>query len=294
MKAWPFKLRSIRCSPPSYLPTFNFPTSLLFSIITPSLNQGPWLEENLASVRAAGSEVEHIVIDGGSTDETVPLLRAQSFASWISEPDRGQTDAINKGLRRSSGEILGYLCADDYYEPGALARVAEVFSADPAIQVVFGDGWFLEGASGWKRRKSVGEFSSARLRRGNFLIQPAVFWRRTVLEHFGEFDPELQFCMDHEYWLRIGAYTRWQYLAEPLATCRLHGGAKTSRALIPAWEEAVAMQARYGMVVRPRLEALWMRLGGQKYYGLKRALFAQIGRWEGRKVQKWEGGNEGR
>ena len=257
-----------------------------FSIITPSLNQGRWLAENLASVRKAGGEVEHIVIDGGSTDETLKILRAQSFASWISEPDCGQTEAINKGLRRSTGEILGYLCADDYYEPDALTRVAEVFSADPSLHVVFGDGWFLEGASGWKRRKSAGAFSSARLRSGNFLIQPAVFWRRNVLERFGEFDPELQFCMDHEYWLRIGAYTRWQYLPEPLATCRLHGGAKTSRALIPAWEEAALMQARYGMLVRPRLEALWMRLGGEKYYGLKRAVFARIGRWGGVEVRK--------
>ena len=84
--------------------------------------------------------------------------------------------------------------------------------------------------------------------------------------------------MDHEYWLRIGPYTRWHHLAVPLATCRLHGGAKTSRALTTAWQEAATMQARYGIFLRPRLEALWMRCGGQTYYGMKRALFSQLGR----------------
>jgi len=143
---------------------------------------------------------------------------------------------------------------------------------------VYGDAFFLEADSGWKRRKNAGEFSFRRLRGGNFLLQPAVFWRRSVYEKFGEFDPNLQFCMDHEYWLRIGAYTRWHYLNHALATCRLHGGAKTSRALSAAWAEAATMQARYGLRVRPRLEEAWMRLGGQHYYRLKRALFSFVGR----------------
>ena len=253
---------------------------MLFSLVTPSLNQGPWVGETLRSVReaAAGLPVEHWVIDGGSTDQTVEILAAQDFARWVSEPDGGQTDAINRGLARCQGDILSYLCADDTLEPDALTRVARAFEANPEADVVYGDGFFLESDSGWKRRKNAGSYSWPRLRAGNFLIQPAVFWRRRVFERFGPFDASLRYCMDHEYWLRIGAETRWVYLAEPLATCRLHADAKTSRALAAAWKEAAAMRARYGLHWKPRLEALWMSVAGQHYYRLKRGIFAKIGR----------------
>lgn len=250
------------------------------SLVTPSLNQGPWIAETLRSVRTAadGLEVEHWVMDGGSTDNTVEVLSAQSFARWISEPDHGQTDAINKGLARCTGDILGYLCADDQLEPDSLHRVEKAFRDHPGVDVVYGDGFFLESDSGWKRRKNAGPFSWTRLQSGNFLIQPSVFWRRAVSERFGPFDASLRYCMDHEYWLRIGETTRWMYLPEPLATCRLHADAKTSRSLGAAWREAAAMQARYGRVWKPRLEAVWMTLAGQHYYRLKRLLFAAIGR----------------
>lgn len=250
------------------------------SLVTPSLNQGPWIAETLRSVRAAaeGLDVEHWVIDGGSSDETLSILKAQGFARWSSEPDRGQTDAINKGLARCSGDIFGYLCADDLLEPAALGLVADAFREHPDVDVVYGDGFFLESDSGWKRRKNAGAFSWPRLCRENFLIQPAVFWRRRVSERFGPFDSSLQYCMDHEFWLRIGGETRWMYLPDPLATCRLHADAKTSRSLAAAWREAAQMQAGYGMVWKPRLDALWMAVAGHHYYRLKRALFAKLGR----------------
>jgi len=252
------------------------------SLVTPSLNQGSWIGDTLRSVREAaeadGPEVEHWVVDGGSTDATRDLLAGQDFAHWISEPDAGQSDAINKGLARATGDVLGYLCADDCLEPHTLTRVADTFRRHPEVSVVYGDGYFLESDSGWKRHKQAGPFSYRRLRRGNFLLQPAVFWRRAVYDRFGGFDVALRYCMDHEYWLRIGAYTRWFYLNEPLATCRLHADAKTSRALSTAWREAASMQARYGLVLRPQLDAVWMYLGGQHYYRAKRALFAALGR----------------
>ncbi len=252
-----------------------------FSIVTPSLNQGPWISDALTSVRISNQnpiEVGHWVIDGGSTDKTRDVLAGQDFARWISEPDRGQTDAINKGFARCEGDIFGYLCADDFYEPGALARVAVAFRDNPEVDVVYGDGYFLESDSGWKRRKVAGPFSWPRLRRNNFLIQPAVFWRRQVWDQFGPFDATLRFCMDHDYWLRIGESTRWEYLPEPLATSRLHANAKTSSALAAAWWEAVPMQARHGIVGKPRRDAIWMTLGGQHYYRLKRLIFSWWGK----------------
>jgi len=246
------------------------------SIITPSLNSKKFLEECLQSVRAAGGEVQHIVMDGGSTDGTLEILARAPGIEWVSEPDRGQTDAINKGLTRAAGEILGYLCADDMLEPGCLDKVHSEFK--DSVDVVYGDAWFLEGDSGWRRRKSAGPFSFSRLRRGNFLFQPAVFFHRRVYERFGGFDEALQFCMDHEYWLRIAGSTRWRYIPEPLATCRLHSDAKTYRCLASAWAEAAKMQRRYGIRMRPALEALWMRLGGQAYYRFKRWVLREIGR----------------
>lgn len=247
-----------------------------FSIVTPSLNSAEFLAECIASVRAAGADVEHLIMDGGSTDGTVELLKGERGIVWISEPDGGQADAVNKGFARATGDILSYLCADDLLEPRSLEKVAAAFEAGP--DVVYGDAWFLEGDSGWRRRKRAGPFSYARLRRRNFLFQPAVFFQRRVYERFGPFDRRLQFCLDHEYWLRIGASTQWKYLPEPLATCRLHPGAKTFRALVPAWQEAARMQRRYGLWLRPWLEALWMQCAGAWYYRLKRRFFCFLGR----------------
>jgi len=248
------------------------------SIVTPSLNQGDYIRECLESVQAAaavaGVPVEHLVIDGGSTDQTLEILGKQSSARWVSGKDDGQTDAINKGLRQTSGEIVSYLCADDLLEPEALRLVLGAFAEDPDADVVYGDAFFLE--SGWKRRKVAGNFSPARLRKGNFLLQPSVFLKRSVFEEFGLFDAWLKFCMDHEFWLRISGKTRWRYIQSPLACSRLHSDAKTWRQLPEAWDEARKMQARYGIYWRPFRDAVWMRTAGCHYYRIKRILFAQL------------------
>ena len=248
------------------------------SIITPSWNQGRFLPECLASVRVAADlsrlEVEHFVADGGSSDDSKRILENQAFAGWVSEPDKGQTDAINKGIARTSGEIVSYLCADDLLEPTSLKAVSAAFRSSEEIDAVYGDAYFLE--NGWKRLKRAGHFSAARLRRGNFLLQPAVFLRRRILDEFGPFDASLRYCMDHEYWLRIARKTRWEYLPSPLASCRLHADAKTWSQLPDAWDEARSMQLRYGIRWRPLRDSIWMRLLGCHYYRLKRQLFAHL------------------
>ena len=253
-------------------------SALRVSIVTPSRNQGEYLAECLDSVKSSLSPLEHLVIDGASTDSTKELLATTHKGPWISKPDRGQTDAINKGLAMASGDILSYLCADDFLEAGALDVVIAAFDENPAADIVYGDGYFLEGNSGWKRPKTAGVFTYARLRRGNFLIQPAVFFRRRVYEQFGPLNTNLHFCMDHEYWLRIGEKSHWHYLEKPLATCRLHADAKTSSQLATAWDEARDMQRAYGIIFRPTRDALWMRTVGHHYYRLKRQIFARIGR----------------
>lgn len=250
------------------------------SVITPSLNQARYLRECLDSVRraaeqAAGHEVEHIVVDGGSTDGTLDILRTAPDVRWISEPDTGQSQAINKGLARATGDILAYLCADDLYEPSALARVLDTFASDERADVVYADYYFLEGDSGRKRRKSAAKFSPDKLRDRNPLGQPAVWWRRRVFEKFGGFDESLHYCMDHEYWLRLGPRVPWRYLPEPLAVSRLHADAKTSRQLPAMWRETARMLTRDGWRFKPWWDAFAMAAWGRHYYLLKRRWFAR-------------------
>ena len=250
------------------------------SVVTPSLDQARYLGECLDSVRvaaglAAPDEVEHIVIDGGSTDGSVDLLRARQGIRWVSEADGGQSNAINKGLAMATGDVLAYLCADDLYEPEALRRVLGVFAADAGADVVYADYYFLEGDSGRKRRKSAAAFDPRRLHNANPLGQPAVWWRRRVYEKFGGFDESLRFCMDHEYWLRLGTDVRWVRVPEPLAVSRLHGGAKTSRHLAAMWRETARMLTRDHWRFKPWWDAFAMAAWGRHYYRLKRLWFGR-------------------
>ena len=250
------------------------------SVVTPSLNQARYLGACLASVRltaenAPSFQVEHLVIDGGSTDGTIDLLRGQTAVRWVSEKDSGQSQAINKGLRLASGDILAYLCADDLYEPLAVQRVLEAFTRDRTVDLVYADYYFLEGDSGRKRRKSAAQFSAANLGHDNPLGQPAVWWRRGVYEKFGGFDEGLHYCMDHEYWLRLGTKVKWQYLPEALAVSRLHADAKTSRQLPAMWSETARMLTRDGWRFRTWWNAFAMAVWGRHYYLLKRRWFAR-------------------
>ena len=250
------------------------------SVITPSLNQARYIGECLDSVRraaahAAPHEVEHIVIDGGSTDGTVDLLTARSDIRWISEKDTGQSNAINKGLAVAKGDILAYLCADDLYEPDAVHTVMEAFLRDPEADLVYGDFYFLEGDSARKRRKSAASFCPESLRNINPLGQPAVWWRRRVYEKFGDFDESLHFCMDHEYWLRLGTNVRWHYVPEPLAVSRLHTDAKTSRQLPAMWRETARMLTRDGWRLKPWWDAFAIAAWGRHYYLMKRRWFSR-------------------
>lgn len=250
------------------------------SVVTPSLNQARYLGACLDSVRLAANNapshaLEHIVIDGGSTDGTTEILSHQAGIRWVSEQDNGQSQAINKGLGLANGDILAYLCADDLYEPSAVQRVLDLFSREDTVDLVYADFFFLEGDSRRKRRKSAAKFAPTGLIKGNPLGQPAVWWRRGVYEKFGGFDETLHYCMDHEYWLRLGAHVQWHYIPEPLAVSRLHADAKTSRQLPAMWRESARMLTRDSWRFRPWWNAWAMALWGRHYYLLKRRWFAR-------------------
>jgi glycosyltransferase involved in cell wall biosynthesis len=200
------------------------------SIVTPSFSQGRFIERTLLSVASQGvEELEHLVMDGGSRDETVAILRRfQPPVRWVSEPDKGQTDALNKGVMSSTGEIIGWLNSDDIYYSGALERVLKVFDANPDIDIVYGRADHIDLDDHAFEEYPTEPYDPVRLQDTCFICQPALFLRRRVVEQYGLPDDTLHYCMDYEYWLRLGMRgARFLYLDEKLAGSRLYGENKT-------------------------------------------------------------------
>jgi glycosyltransferase involved in cell wall biosynthesis len=225
-----------------------------FSIVTPSFNQGQYIGRTLQSVAIqTGSEIEHVVFDGGSTDQTVEILKAHGGVRWISEPDKGQTDAVNKGLRATDGEIIGWLNSDDVYYPGALARVSSFFEARSDIDVVYGMADHIDREDLAFEAYPTEPWDFDRLKDTCFICQPAAFFRRRVVEQHGLLDQSLQYCMDYEYWLRLGkAGVRFAYLEEKLAGSRLYPDNKTLGSRVKVHAEINDVQKALFGVVRDR------------------------------------------
>lgn len=200
------------------------------SIITPSFNQASYLEQTLRSVLDQGyPRLEYIVVDGGSRDDSRRILEANAgrLAFWVSEPDRGQAHAINKGLARASGEIVGFLNSDDLYLPGALSSVSHHFASNPGWEWLCGD-TVLFG------RGEPSRLVEARVPRtvGHCLgwayraPQPGMFWKRRLLE--GGFDERWRYCFDHELYVRLLLRGHGcEHVPVPLAAYRLHDESKT-------------------------------------------------------------------
>ncbi|HNY64286.1 MAG TPA: glycosyltransferase family 2 protein [Deltaproteobacteria bacterium] len=182
----------------------------LLSIVTPSYNQAGFLEEAILSVLAQDyPHIEYIIIDGGSTDGSIDIIRkhAGHLTSWVSEPDAGQCDAINKGWRMSSGDIVAWLNADDTYCPGAVSTVVDLFRRNPGTVLVHGGANTCdrEGRRVLFTKRPAGMDPYGMIAAcGGVSTQPSVFLSRAVLEDVGYLDPGLHYVMDWEYWIRIG------------------------------------------------------------------------------------------
>lgn len=199
-------------------------------VITPSYNQGRYLERTIASVLSQHVDgLEYLVIDGSSTDETLSILeRYSDRLRWISEPDRGHSDAINKGVALSSSPIIGWLNSDDLYQPGALRKVLAYFDHHPEAEVVYGDAYHIDESDRVIEKYPTEPWNWERLKEVCFISQPASFMRRRVFDDSGPLDIDLHYSMDYEYWLRLGKKgTRFSYLPEVLASTRLHDEAAT-------------------------------------------------------------------
>lgn len=203
------------------------------SVVVPSYNQGRFLEATLLSLLEQHyPALELIVVDGGSTDDSVDILRrhAHRLTWWVSEPDAGQSAAINKGFAHSSGEIMAWLNSDDLCAPGALARVAGHFLKHPQTQAVYGDRVVIDAAGLEIGRWILPRHSRRVLRWADFVPQESLFWRREAWEKAGgKLDESLRFAMDWDFLLRLAACgLKIQHYSGILGIFRVHAEQKTS------------------------------------------------------------------
>lgn len=183
------------------------------TVITPSYNQGHFIEETICSVVSQNySNLEYFIIDGGSSDETVEIIKKYEsrITYWVSEPDRGQTHAINKGLARATGDIIAYINSDDYYLPGTFHEVARYFQEYPETDLLHGRCQYVD-ETGKKIGEQFGDIQTFEevldlwsiWWKNRQFVQPEVFWSRRIFDRIGFFNESLYYVMDYEYWLRI-------------------------------------------------------------------------------------------
>ncbi|MBF0392246.1 MAG: glycosyltransferase [Alphaproteobacteria bacterium] len=224
---------------------------LRFSIVTPSLNQARFLDACLDSVTAQGwPDVEHWVIDGGSTDGTREILerRRGQLAGFVCEPDGGAADAINKGLARVTGDVVAWLNADDFLLPGALARVAQAFRAHPDASFVFGNGMRAaeDGALTEPFFPAPPRFDRRALAEGlNYVLQPATFINGAALRRVGPLDAGLRWGFDWDLWLRLSALAEPVAIDATLAASREYEATLTASGGFPRAEELRRIAERH-------------------------------------------------
>ncbi len=207
------------------------PEPPLVSIITPSYNQGRFLQETIQSVLLQDyPNLEYLIVDGGSTDGSVEIIQryASQLTWWVSEPDQGQTDAINKGFAHAKGEILAWINSDDTYLPGAVSEAVTFLIAHPEVALVYADANLIDDQGSVLGRFPAKQTSLTKLLRGSVHIpqQTTFFWAR-LWRQVGPLDPTFQFAMDYDLWVRLAKLAPLVYTPRLWANFRLHGEGKS-------------------------------------------------------------------
>lgn len=203
--------------------------TLRLSIVTPSYNQGAFLERTIRSVLNQSRPAdEYFVIDGASSDDSVSVIRvyADRLSGWVSERDSGQGEAINKGFARASGDIFAWINSDDFYLPGAFETVMRLFEDDPSVTFVYGDVLSVDRDGALMNVMRFAPYDWLDLAQFQIISQPAVFFRRELWDACGGLDLSYHFLLDHQLWLRMTAGRKLTYIAAPLAAARFYAEAK--------------------------------------------------------------------
>ncbi|MFO0886578.1 MAG: glycosyltransferase family 2 protein [Pirellulales bacterium] len=206
------------------------------SVITPSYNQAAYLAATLDSVHSQNyPDLEHWVIDGGSTDGSVAILedyQQRGLIRYISEPDKGQSDALNKGLARCTGDVICWLNSDDVYAAGTLEFVANFFKENPAESLLTGDCAYMDQAGGFISQESgAGANRESIIRAQCVVYQPSTFFRRSLIESAGGVDTTMHYAMDYDLWLRLTRFARFSYAPINFSFIRSHSECKSMRSL---------------------------------------------------------------
>jgi len=249
----------------------------LVSIVTPSYNQARFLEETIRSVLAQDyPRLEYIIVDGASTDGSLEIIQnyTDRLTWWVSEPDQGQTDAINKGFSKAKGEILAWLNSDDTYRPGAVSAAIKGFLQYPEYGLVYGGADFIDEKGDLIGRFPARQTDYRRLRQGYVHIpQQAAFFRASFWRKVGPLDPSFYFAMDYDLWVRIAAIAPIRYMPEVWANFRLHTGGKTIADDDRCWPEMLRVHFRDG--------GRWLSIITMKY--IIRKLIAPLWNWRRRR-----------
>lgn len=201
------------------------------SIITPSYNQACYIEDAIQSVlQQRYKNLEHIIVDGGSTDETIEILKKYPHLKWVSEKDRGQSHAINKGFNMATGEIVAWLNSDDYYEKDMFKEVVTYFNAHKKCQFLYGDITYVNENRNFICKISGDVLNYSNLLKNPDLVrQPSSFWRRSVIDEVGNLNEKLHMVMDFDFFLRIAKKYEMHYIGRNVSYFRFYSAGKTSK-----------------------------------------------------------------
>jgi glycosyltransferase involved in cell wall biosynthesis len=223
--------------------------TLKFSVITTSYNQGKYIERTINSVLKQNySNFEHIIIDGGSTDETISILKRFPHLKWVSEKDNGQSGALNKGFHAATGDVIAWLNSDDTYCPEAFHTVNNYLQQFKDRHVIYGDFNVIDENDKFiKFMKCKDTSLSKMLKQGSSTVgQPALFFKRFIIDKVGLLDENLHLSMDYEYFLRMIIHYNFYYLNKTLANFRKHNASKTLTSMKKSINVSYEISKKYG------------------------------------------------